>query len=135
MPEGLEEVPFWPWKLTFAIKVADKEHINLKELRALRAYVRRRAKGGYTTPQRILVLIDSQVARGAIARGRSPSLPINQALRSILPYVAGSDIQLSVLWVPSALNPSDAPSRAQPLWQWLADWEKKCGAGARPLPQ
>ena len=55
----------WNWRELFAISLTDPDHINVKELRGLRTYVRSRAKGGFRRPQRVLVLVDSKVALGA----------------------------------------------------------------------
>ena len=110
----------WNWRTVFSHPVTDNSHINFKEPRAVRLYLKRQAKSR-TKKGRVIVLVDSQVARGAPMRGRSPSKPINRQLRRLLPMLLGGQLYPSFLWIPSEANPSDASSRVQPLWGWLKD--------------
>ena len=116
-----DEIVDWGWKETFTLKTEDTAHINIKELRAVKVYLRRRAKQGVQgAGSRVVLLIDSRVVVGAIAHGRSSSLPINRGLRQTLPLLIGSKIYPIVLWVPTGANPSDAPSRGKRVREWLS---------------
>ena len=118
-----EHLASWPWKtvLQEVVPPEKAEHINLLELRACLLYLRRRAKKGLLPDGRLLLLLDSRVASGAIAHGRSPSRRINRLLRKYLPVCLGSNIYPHVLWIPSKWNCSDAPSRGTPLWAWVKE--------------
>jgi hypothetical protein len=116
-----DELVHWDWKEVFRMDCSDDAHINLKELRAVKAYLRRRAKKGPVGPgERVIILCDSRVVVGALGHGRSPSSPLNRMLRQMLPIVIGSHLYPIVLWVPTGANPSDPPSRGASLHVWLA---------------
>ena len=94
-----------------------RHHINVGEMRARRALLRRFASrvGGAQT--RRLVAYDSRVTIGVAAKGRSPSRALNHEQRRTMPYLVGPDIQEGALWVDSKRNPADYPSRGRPLPQ------------------
>ena len=60
---------------------------------------------------RVLVFTDSTALLGAVVKGRSSSLRLNNVCRRIAAMVGASGCCLSFLWVPSDLNPADGPSR------------------------
>ena len=60
---------------------------------------------------RLLLCSDSSSALGAINKGRSSSHTLLRPLRTIAALLLSSGIQLSVVWLPSAANPADGPSR------------------------
>ena len=57
-----------------------------------------------------MVLIDSAVWLGAAAKGRS-STRLNKLLRKVAALELAGELQVHLILVPSAENPSDAPSR------------------------
>ena len=57
------------------------EHINLKEARAYRSFVKRKARAAASHGARQLGLLDSAVVRGAAAKGRSSSKRLKGDLR------------------------------------------------------
>ena len=69
----------WNWKHVIASDALDPAHIHMKELRASRLYVRRRAhncfgsKPGSMRGERVLLLSDSRAVVGMLNHGRSPS--------------------------------------------------------------
>ena len=69
----------WKWSSVFRLRCRDAAHINLKEVRALRAWLKRRWRnsGGR---EKSLVLVDTRVAAGAVNRGRSSSPALNAQL-------------------------------------------------------
>jgi hypothetical protein len=64
-----------------------------------------------STRRRLLVLSDSQVAVGALSKGRSSAPTLLRRLRAISASLLAGGVQLSVRWIPSASNPADEPSR------------------------
>ena len=64
-----------------------------------------------TRSQDIICLVDSEVALGAISKGRSSSYKLNGILRGSVGYLVALDISLKLIWIPSGCNPADAPSR------------------------
>ena len=79
-------------------------HINIAELEA---YLREEARAGCRRPcHRFLFGIDSQVALGAVVKGRSASPALNELLsRSIAPYV-GFHVLPHLVFFPTAVNPA-----------------------------
>ena len=64
---------------------------------------------------RPVVLTDSRVALGAMAKGRSSSAPLNAVMRGMLPYILGGGLYPGMLHVSSEANRADGPSRQGPL--------------------
>ena len=75
---------------------------------------------------RIVVLIDSRVAVGGTVKGRSGSAALNVLLRRIAALVLAGGLQLYLVFVPSAHNPADPPSRGGP-----ATWPRALREGSR----
>jgi len=67
---------------------------------------------------RVLVGLDSRVALGAASKGRSSSGALNRHLRRLTAACLTYEIRLSLFWLPSWANSSDAPSRLSPLESW-----------------
>jgi hypothetical protein len=114
----------WNWKTVFALPTGptDQTHINFKELRAARMWLRRHAKKGFQRRgTRLVLLCDSRVCVGALTRGRSKSPSFNQALRAFIPLSIAGHIYLTPLWTPTGANPGDPPSRGASLSRWLKD--------------
>ena len=98
-------------------------HINLDELEGMLQVERAVAVDHF--PARYFSLADSQVALGALLKGRSSSLAMNEQLQKSLAYYLGCGMVASYGFLPSAENPADdptrhvplrAPSSQQPLW-------------------
>ena len=112
------------WRREYRSRV----HINVAELEA---YLREEARAGGRKPtHRFLFGLDSQVALGAVVKGRSASPALNDLLsRSIAPYV-GFHILPHVVFFPTAVNPADAPTRhrqvAQPTRPVPLWWTELC---------
>eukprot|EP00121_Abeoforma_whisleri_P002414 Awhi_evm2s2164 len=73
--------------LTYPLERGDGRHINIKEAQALWETANLVEKRADLKNKRVLVLCDSSVVVGAVAKGRTS------------------------MWVPSAVNPADCPSR------------------------
>ena len=88
-------------------------HINISEVRAgLQAELRHARR----RPQsRLNLAMDSQVALGALGKGRSSSAAINRELRRSLPAHLGYESYLDLMYYASAENPADDGARNVPL--------------------
>ena len=110
-----EVVASLPHRVTQRFRFAATHHINVGEMRARRALLRKLARQPSCGRTRQLVAYDSRVTIGVAARGRSPSRALNHEQRRAMPYLLGPDIQEGPLWVDSKRNPADHPSRGKPL--------------------
>lgn len=113
----LGEMPYpayrWLFRKVFSFKWQDPEiHINEGELNAFVAMVERRASDCSKHATRYLAILDSQVIRGALGKGRSPSRPINRGLRRAAALLLISDCYPLLAWTISRWNWADAPSRS-----------------------
>ena len=103
-----------------------RPHINIGEVRASLEALR---DAGRTQPNsRVLLGSDSQVALGALVKGRSSSTVLNQELERGLPDILGSNLYIYAFWIWTLLNPADdgtrglairGPSAPLPPW-WHA---------------
>ena len=133
------------WSSQFRYRAKLSDHINLKEARAYRTVVRRKAGNALEHSRRHLTLQDSAVVRGATAKGRSSSRRLNAFLRPAVPEQLAANLTFGSLPVPTKHNPADAPTRDVPVRRkpatvcpsWLADlaqgdysaWDARYGAG------
>ena len=97
------------WRRTFQYR-SKGEPINRGELRAVRTAVRRLLRGGHFGVRQIIV-IDSSVVEGVLAKGRSSSRELNLLLRSMAADMLVGDIHLRMLPLASKDNPGDDQSR------------------------
>ena len=103
-----------PWFADRSRDFHESAHINIQEVREIKEEVAARSSSSLT-PQRLANVIDSRVALGAWAKGRSSSRHLNKVLRAGLGFqILGRKVLLNS-WCESALNPSDDPSRQAPL--------------------
>ena len=87
------------------------EHITLLEARAVLTGIRWVSRQAKRRNTRVPFFIDSQAVLGAFAKGRSSSRKINRILGRTAAYICAANLRLSWLWVPTAHNPADEPSR------------------------
>ena len=99
------------WRTIISYPWRHPEHINVLELRALSTCVRWVISHPSSNCRRLLLLSDSQVAVGALSKGRSSSFQILRRLRFISAMVLATGLQLYARWIDSASNPADGPSR------------------------
>ncbi|CAE7196758.1 unnamed protein product [Symbiodinium sp. CCMP2592] len=124
------------WKVESGYTFRQTSHINLQEMRALKKELVKLA-GDSTNAQCIFLFFnDSRVVCGALGKGRSSSFKLNGIIRTIIPHLMLSGITLGLLWVETASNLADHPSRfrslpppcSAPLWlrqlgvQNIMDW-------------
>ena len=104
-----------PWKTEAAWRWRAGAHINVLEAQAaVRAVRHIVSRGG---DRKTLLLLDSSVARGAIAKGRSSSRLLRPILLRMCATLAGGGVYLGLAHAPTRLNVADDPSRSVPLRQ------------------
>ncbi|CAE7224096.1 unnamed protein product [Symbiodinium sp. CCMP2592] len=104
-----------PWHVVASYTFRETSHVNLQELRAWRREMCRIAASGGHRNCIIVALNDSRVVVGAVAKGRSSSVRLNNLLRGALPHLILGGVSGAVLWIETAANPADHPSRFRPL--------------------
>jgi hypothetical protein len=87
------------------------EHINSLELRAASTAIRWSLSFPSSLGRKLLLFTDSQVALGALRKGRSSSPLLLRRLRTISSWLLASGLRLLLYWIPSEDNPADEPSR------------------------
>jgi len=101
-----------PWRTLVSHTWREEEHINRLELRAALLalhWVFRR--GPRALGRRIYLLLDSSAAFFSLWKGRSSSPRLLLVLRKINALLLAGGLTLLPGWLPSAVNPADAPSR------------------------
>lgn len=86
-------------------------HINVLEAKALVLAVRHMGRSERTRGKRIIAFLDSTVALGALAKGRSTSHRLNRPCRKFAAYSITADVDVLLYWVPTSHQPADAASR------------------------
>ena len=99
------------WHLVFRSEWGRQEHQNVLELRCLVNLGRHLARSAECSGRRFLVLTDSLVGLGALAKGRSSSPALLRLLRRWAAIRLACGISLALRWVPTARNLADGPSR------------------------
>jgi hypothetical protein len=102
------------WRVVVSSRWRAPEHINSLEFRAVSTAIRwlLSSRDCNIFGSRFLLLCDSQVVVGAFRKGRSPSRLLLRRIRSIAAHVLACFIRMTVLWIPTGVNPADEPSRA-----------------------
>ena len=96
-----------PWRTQSSTRAA-RAHINVLETRAaLQATLEATPLGGVRIP----LLVDSMVAKGCLAKGRSSSQLLNSEMRRHVGSLLGRDLYMGLAFCPTRLNPADHPSR------------------------
>jgi len=104
-----------PWRTLVSYAWRDEEHINSLELRAaLLAIHWVLNRGPRSLGRRVYMLLDSAVAFFTLWKGRSSSPRLLLVLRKINALLLAGGLTLLPGWLPSAVNPADAPSRLLP---------------------
>jgi len=99
------------WSTIVAAQWKREEHINHLELRSVNTALRWVISSPHSIRRRVLLLSDSQVAVGALTKGRSSAHGLLCRVRPTCALLLATGIQLRVRWIASALNPADEPSR------------------------
>lgn len=109
--EFYDAVDRTPWRTIISQPWREDEHINCLELRAALLAVHRALSSPSAISSRVFLLVDSTVAFFSLWKGRSSSPALLLILRKISALLLAGGLSLLPGWVPSALNPADAPSR------------------------
>ena len=104
---------WWKWRTVIAKKWQRPEHINALELRAILTAVKWRTSRPTAIYTRALYLVDSQVALGALQKGRSPSPHLLPIIKRINALCLCASHTMLLGYVRTDLNPADRPSRAK----------------------
>eukprot|EP00435_Cladocopium_sp_Y103_P014735 s3102_g3.t1 len=108
---GRQEIPYpalrWRWRTLMSFPWDREAHINELELATVVALVKHRARSSTCFHRRWMLIIDSMVTRGALAKGRSPSRRLNRLLRRTSAVQLASDSYAFPLWTISRWNFSD----------------------------
>ena len=99
------------FSVVLCVKVDSPGHINLEEANALVGYVRWILRSRARFRHKVVVLIDSKVVIGAVAKGRSSSVPLNRILRRLTALCFAGGLVCRCIFVPTSHNPGDWPSR------------------------
>ncbi|OLQ05070.1 hypothetical protein AK812_SmicGene11814 [Symbiodinium microadriaticum] len=97
------------WKTESAWTWDRPKHINCLEAGAFRRLCFKKAHG--SIPSRFASLIDSNVARCAISKGRSPSGALTRELRQVGAVCVAFGLFGALPFCPTRLMPADGPSR------------------------
>lgn len=107
------------WSTLVSTTWRGPEHINVLELRAALLALHWVLSHPSAMGGRVYLLLDSAVALFSLWKGRSRSPSLLLILRKISALLLAGGLSLLCGWVPSAVNPADAPSRslgAAPPW-------------------
>ena len=97
-------------------------HINIGEIATGCMAVRWMAsQPGHSLDKRVVFIGDNQASLGALSKGRSSVPAMNRACRQVCALVLSAGFVASWVWVRSASNPSDFPSRL-PAMQRNGTW-------------
>ena len=99
----------YPWEVQSSWAWRGKSHINVLEARAFLHALRLRARRG--GDERFVHALDSAVARGALAKGRTTSRLLLPVVRASGALQAAYGLYPSIPFCPTRLNTSDAPTR------------------------
>jgi hypothetical protein len=99
------------WSIILSHRWRAWEHINALELRAVLLSLHWLLSFPSSHLSRVYLLVDSMVAFFTLWKGRSSSPKLLLVLRKISALLLASGVMLLPGWIPSEVNPADAPSR------------------------
>ena len=125
---GRQWDPLERWSEVTRLKWKIEDHNNLGKVRILVLALRRLARSQKSWDKRVLVISDSMVAIGALAKGRSPSWPILRLCRMAAAVQLATGIRPYWRWIQSKRNHADGPSRDFPLGvapDWVSEADRE----------
>ena len=99
------------WKTLFASRMRMPEHITLLEGRAVVQTLRHKTRAQESFHKRHLHLGDNLGMTLCLDRGRAKNKQLLFQCRRVAAFNIAADIEVHHRWIPSELNPADAPSR------------------------
>ena len=113
--DSRQEFPYpayrWLWRTQHSWPWQSQQHINILEVHAYFMHLRHRARSTRKHHNRFVHILDSTVATGVIAKGRSSSRRLNRVSRRAMALVIATDMYPLVMWTISSWNFSDHGSR------------------------
>ena len=88
---------------------------DILELKAALNVLRHKMRQRDAWRRRHLLMVDSQVALGAISKGRSSQPGVNDVCRKLGALQLAYGIRIYSRWVPMKWNVADGPSRGHPI--------------------
>ncbi len=104
------------WSVVCSRKWKDKENILKTEARALVWSLRHQLRNSACHGKKLVAFVDNLPLALACCKGRATSQLLTPCLRQICALLLCSGSRMFVRWVPSELNPADAPSRGFGRW-------------------
>ena len=102
-----------PWEVMSSWTYRKESHINILEEAAVLRLVK--LVGMRKTPLRIVVLVDSNVVRGATSKGRTSPRALSSILRRVNASMLAFGIYAALPYVPTRWNVADDPTRDEEL--------------------
>ena len=101
------------FKVIISRRLGTSQNINLSEAAAHVALLNWILRAPTRHAHRILSAIDSKVVLGAMVKGRSSSPDLNRYCRKAASLLLAGGVQQWLLYVHTATNPADPPSRGR----------------------
>ena len=95
----------------------DSNHINVAEGMAVLRWLQRLCRSGCCWQSKLTIIVDSKVVKGALDKGRSPSIALNRVIRHIASIALAAGLWLDIFYTPSEFNIGDLPSRHKKIGQ------------------
>lgn len=109
----------WKWRVAASWQwSADREHINVLEMRAVLNALRWRLERKGQTQIKFVHMVDSLVCLHSLTRGRSSSRKLRRTLLRINSLLLATGAQVVWAYVHTGQNPADAPSRHPRKRKW-----------------
>ena len=99
------------WQELRARRWVFRESIHFGELGAVLEWVKALPWIAELHDTEVCALSGNAIVVGAVAKGRSSCWRLNSRLQRLAAFLLVVGVRLFVLWVPSALQPGDGPSR------------------------
>ena len=122
------------FEVVLCVRVESPEHINVEEAKALLWYIRWLLRSGTRFGHRVVVLLDSRVVIGAVAKGRSSSTRLNRVIKQIAALCFVGGLVLHLVFIPTEHNPADHPSRGD-VSTWPVALRTRSGKIKKPAQQ
>ena len=110
-----QRVPYpayrWQWQTRDAWRWKHEQHINVLEVQAFLQHLRTRVRKVEHHGQRFLHVLDSTMATGVLAKGRSSSKRLNRLCQRVAAWLLATEQYALYLWTISAWKYSDKGSR------------------------
>ena len=95
----------------FSVRVESPNHIHIDDGIAVIRFLKWVLRSKQRFRHRIVLLVNSKVALGAIAKGRSFFKALNTLVRRVAALCFAGGIVLHCVFIPTKHNPADWPSR------------------------